>query len=211
VAEFQAARHLNARSRTDSKCCARAAIALPRAFLAGGCYGGSLLARIASKACSAYTLRREWRAVVRAVDEAAGKQAAQAPRPALFHSRPGHVTGAWKRAPMTRVDRASRVAEHGEFKSREIPMPGFRCGPMDQLTAHMLAGMDSGMKESPLALSDAALVHVMLVAKPIAPSSRGQFLERLAKLLPADFTDNDLVVAAERAVDAVNGHRRVEP
>ncbi len=46
-----------------------AAIALPRALLAGGCYGGSLLARIASKACSAYALRREWRAVVGAVDD----------------------------------------------------------------------------------------------------------------------------------------------
>lgn len=46
-----------------------AAIALPRALLAGACYGGSLLARIASKACSAYALRREWRAVVRALDD----------------------------------------------------------------------------------------------------------------------------------------------
>ena len=33
-----------------------AAIALPRALLAGACYGGSLLARIAGKACSAYAL-----------------------------------------------------------------------------------------------------------------------------------------------------------
>ena len=46
-----------------------AAIALPRALLAGACYGGSLLARIAGKACSAYALRREWRAVVRALDD----------------------------------------------------------------------------------------------------------------------------------------------
>ena len=46
-----------------------AAIALPRALLAGACYGGSLLARIAGKACSAYALRREWRAVIRALDD----------------------------------------------------------------------------------------------------------------------------------------------
>ena len=46
-----------------------AAIALPRALLAGACYGGSLLARIAGKASSAYALQREWRAVVRALDD----------------------------------------------------------------------------------------------------------------------------------------------
>lgn len=47
-----------------------AAIALLRALLAGACYGGSLLARIAGKAWSAYALRREWRAAVRAIDVA---------------------------------------------------------------------------------------------------------------------------------------------
>jgi hypothetical protein len=46
-----------------------AAIALPRVLLAGACYGGSLLTRIAGKAWSAYALRREWRAAVRALDD----------------------------------------------------------------------------------------------------------------------------------------------
>jgi uncharacterized protein YjiS (DUF1127 family) len=63
-------RRVTERAQQDRQQVLRAAaIALPRALLAGGCYGGSLLARIASKACSAYALRREWRAVVRAVDD----------------------------------------------------------------------------------------------------------------------------------------------
>jgi uncharacterized protein YjiS (DUF1127 family) len=46
-----------------------AAIALPRALLAGACYGGGLLTRIAGKAWSAYALRREWRAALRALED----------------------------------------------------------------------------------------------------------------------------------------------
>ena len=63
-------RRVTERAQQDRQQVLRAAaIALPRALLAGACYGGSLLARIAGKACSAYALRREWRAVVRALDD----------------------------------------------------------------------------------------------------------------------------------------------
>jgi Domain of unknown function (DUF1127) len=63
-------RRVTERAQQDRQQVLRAAaIALPRALLAGACYGGSLLARIAGKAYSAYALRREWRAVVRALDD----------------------------------------------------------------------------------------------------------------------------------------------
>ncbi|MGB9207543.1 MAG: hypothetical protein WCB78_05435 [Pseudolabrys sp.] len=58
-------RRVTERAQQDRQQVLRAAaIALPRALLAGGYYGGSLLARIASKTCSAYALRRggQWSA-----------------------------------------------------------------------------------------------------------------------------------------------------
>lgn len=53
-------RRVTERAQQDRQQVLRAAaIALPRALLAGACYGGSLLARIAGKAYRPYALRRE--------------------------------------------------------------------------------------------------------------------------------------------------------
>ena len=59
-------RRVTERAQQDRQQVLRAAaIALPRALLAGGLLWREPAARIASKACSAYALRRDWRGVVR--------------------------------------------------------------------------------------------------------------------------------------------------
>jgi hypothetical protein len=52
---------------------------------------------------------------------------------------------------------------------------------------------------APIALSDSQLAEIKTAAYTLPPFLRGEYLQRIAKLLPAQFDDADVWRAAHRA------------